>query len=148
MRSLDPRSFVDRVSVYTEDDSDEPPVLEIPPVVLDFTSDDVWDAFSDFSGDIAEFDLPVEEFEGGTLPDDLFRLVISDDETLGDGGNAPSSIDNSDTVGRILEVLNAFDNPDPALAWRLANMPDDVLLTFEVMDFELEDFFFFFFFFF
>jgi len=140
MRSLDPRPFVDRVSVYTEEDSDEPPVLEVPPVVLDFTSDDVWDAFSDFSGDIADFGLPVEEFEGGTLPDDLFRLVISDDETLDDGGDAPSSIDDSlDTVGRILEVLNAFDNPDPALAWRLANMPDNVLLSFEVTDFELEE---------
>jgi len=65
MRFLDPHPFVDRVSVCAEDESDEPPVLEVPPVVLDFTSDDVWDAFSDFSGDIAEFGLPVEEFEGG-----------------------------------------------------------------------------------
>jgi len=66
--------------------------------------------------------------------------VISDDETLDDGGDAPSSIDNSsDTAGRVSEVFNAFDNPDPVLAWRLANMPDDALLLFEIMDFELQE---------
>jgi len=41
MQLLDPNPFDDRVSVYEEDDSDEPPVLEIPPDIPDLMSDDL-----------------------------------------------------------------------------------------------------------
>jgi len=143
MQLLDPNPFVERVSVFEEDGSDELPVLEIPPVIPDFTSDDVWDVFSDFSGDFAEFSLTVEEFDGDALPDDLPRLVVSDDESLGDGEDEPSFNDNSaDTAGSVPEVTNPFENPDPALAWRLANMPDDALLALlfaELLDLEPQE---------
>jgi len=137
MQLLDPNPFVNRVSVYEEDDSDESPVLEIPPVIPDFTSDDdVWDAFSDFSGEnIADFSLTKDEFDRGAPPDDF-----SDDESMGDGGDEPSFNDNP--AGSVPEVTNLFDNPDPALAWRLANMSDDALLALlfvELMDLEPQE---------
>jgi len=67
MQLLDPNPFVNRVNVYGEDDS-EPPILEIPSDVSDLTSDDIWNVFSDFSGDVAEFSLIVEEFNGVLSP--------------------------------------------------------------------------------
>jgi len=67
----------------------------------------------------------MDEFDGGAPPDDLSRF--SDDESMGDGGDEPSFNDN--LAGSVPEVTNPFDNPDPSLAWRLANMPDDALLA-------------------
>jgi len=122
MQLLDPIPFIEKVSECGDCDvSDEPPVLEIPVVVPDFTSDDVWDAFSDFSGDMA--DLLADTFDEGASLDDLPQPVVSDEEFVGDGGDEPS-LDN-DSAG----VSNPFDTPDPALAWRLANMPDEVFMA-------------------
>jgi len=137
MQWLDPNPFVDRVTVYGEDDSDKSPVLDIPSVIPDFTSDDdVWDAFSDFSAEnIPDFFLTTDEYDGGAPPDDL-----SDAESIGDGGDEPSF--NDDPADSVPEVTNPFDNPDPALAWRLAHMPDEVfmaILLSEFADLELEE---------
>jgi len=107
MQLLDPTPFVDKVSVCNEEDSDEPPVLEIPVAVPDFTSDDVWDAFSDLSEDMADFLADV--FDEGASPDDLPLFVVSDEELVGDGEGEPPL---DDSAG----VSNLFDTPDPALA--------------------------------
>jgi len=125
MQLLDPTPFVEKVSVCGEEDSDEPLVLEIPVTVPDFTSDDVWDAFSDFSGDMADF--VAEVFDEASAPDSLPLFVVSDEGPVGDGegddGEGEPSLDD-DSAG----VSNPFDTPDPALAWRLANMPDEVFM--------------------
>jgi len=133
MQLLDPSPYVNRVSVEEEDDSGEP-VLEIPPNLPDFTSDDVWDAFSDFSGDISDFRL--EEFDGGAFPDDVSHPVVSDDESANSRDGSPLIDDSADIAGSAPNVTNSLD---PAVAWRLANMSDDALLALlftELLDLE------------
>jgi len=139
MQLLDPTPFVEKVSVCDEEDSGEPPVLEIPVTVPDFTSDDVWDAFSDFSGDMADFVADV--FDEASAPDGLPFFVVSDEESVGDGEDDDGE-DESPLDGDSAGVSDPFDTPGPALAWRLANMPDVVFMEFlvsEFADLELEE---------
>jgi len=141
MQLLDPTPFVANVSVCDEEDSGEPPVLEIPVTVPEFTSDNVWDAFSE---DLADFVADV--FDEASAPDGHPLYVISEEESVGDGegddgegddGEGEPPLDD-DSAG----VSNPFDTPDPALAWRLANMPDEVFMELLLSEFsvlELEE---------
>jgi len=93
MQFLDPNLFVDRVNVF-EEDSVKPPILEVFPDIPDLVSNDIWDAFSDFSRDVLDFSLTVDEFNGGALPE-MPRLVESDSKFLDDGEDISSLPDDS-----------------------------------------------------
>jgi len=130
MQLLDPTPFVDKVGMCNEEDSNEPPVLEIPMAVPDFTSDDVWDTFSDLSEETADFLADV--FDEGASPDDLPLFVVSDEELVGGGEGEPLLDD--DSAG----VSNPFDTSDPALACRLVNVPDEVFMAILLSESALE----------
>jgi len=65
----------------------------------------------------------------------MICLVDSDDEFLDDNGDRSSFIDiSADTAGDTLDVTNPFNNPDPVMAWRLANILDDAFLALLFLD--------------
>jgi len=143
MQLLDPNLFVDRVSVIEEDDSVEPPILKVFPDVPDLVSDDIWDAF-DFSEDVSDFSLTVDEFNEGALPDEMSRLVESDSELPNDGKDISSLPDDSAMSGTAdgapVEAANIYNNPvDFSMAWWITNMRYDVFLALlfrNLMEFE------------
>jgi len=87
------------------------------------TSDDIWDAFSDFSGDIPDFSLTLDEYNGGTLPE-------SESENSDGEEEIPSPPDTSavpSVADSVPGVVNPFNE------WVAANetwwMPRDLFLA-------------------